>query len=175
MSKRYIVEKEFDHNGMKCVVTFSVSGHRCGYVGISKTHPLYGKDYDEHIDIKKEDVDKPVSGVFPLLGAILDDDERVRIEAYFNCHGGITYANGGKDSKYPIESDLWWFGFDCAHYEDGKDLKSAYKLFPEFREQITQTMAIENMYQIEGDVVRDLDYVTESCIELADQLAEFTQ
>lgn len=61
-------------------------GHRCGYVGISKNHPLYGKDYSDYLEIKKADVgDREVSGIFPLLGACLDEDERIRIEAYFSA------------------------------------------------------------------------------------------
>ena len=76
MAKKYIVEKEFNHNGLKCVVTFSNMGHRCGYVGVPKWHPLYGKDYMDYLDINKEDIEgKEVSGVFPLLGALIDEDE----------------------------------------------------------------------------------------------------
>ena len=96
----YIVEHEFEHAGYKCVVTFSAMGHRCGYVGIPKNHPLYGKDYTDHLEIKKADVgDRKISGAFPLIGAYLDKDERIRIEAYFTCHGGITYSviYGGLD------------------------------------------------------------------------------
>jgi hypothetical protein len=37
MNDRYIVEREFEHAGYKCVVTFNVMGHRCRYVGIPKT------------------------------------------------------------------------------------------------------------------------------------------
>lgn len=37
---RYIVEQEFEHAGYKCVVTFNVMGHRCGYVGIPKKPPF---------------------------------------------------------------------------------------------------------------------------------------
>ena len=44
---RYVVEQEFEHAGYKCVVTFNVMGHRCGYVGIPKSHPLYGKEYSD--------------------------------------------------------------------------------------------------------------------------------
>ena len=81
-------------------------GHRCGYVGIPKNHPLYGKEYSDYLEIKKADVgDRKISGIFPLLGACLDKDERIRIEAYFSCHGGITFADGGENSNYPIESD----------------------------------------------------------------------
>lgn len=67
MSGRYIVEREFEHAGYKCVVVFQSLGHRCGYVGIPITHPLYGKGYDECPDI--------------------------------SCHGGLTYADGGKNSN----------------------------------------------------------------------------
>ena len=49
---RYIVEREFEHAGYKCVVTFNVMGHRCGYVGIPKNHSLYGKEYSDYLEIK---------------------------------------------------------------------------------------------------------------------------
>ena len=113
MNDRYIVEREFEHAGYKCVVTFGAMGHRCGYVGVPKIHPLYGKGYDDYLEIKKSGIgNREISGIFPLLGACLDEDERIRIEAYFQCHGGITYAGGGENSEYPIKSDLWWFGFE---------------------------------------------------------------
>lgn len=84
MGDRYIVEREFEHSGYKCAVTFGVGGYRCGYVGIPKNHSLYGKDYSDYLEIKKADVgDRKISGIFPLLGACLDKDERIRIEAYF--------------------------------------------------------------------------------------------
>ena len=173
MSKKYIVEKEFNHNGLKCVVTFCEMGHRCGQGGVPKWHPLYGKDYTDYLDIKKENVDKEVSGVFPLLNALLDEDDRIMIDAYFSCHGGITYSGGGKESTYPIQSDLWWFGFDCAHYNDGKDLDLAIKTFPEYAESIAKTKAFEEQYPTYGEI-RSTEYVAENCKELADQLAQFS-
>lgn len=104
---RYVVEQEFEHAGYKCVVTFNVMGHRCGYVGIPKNHPLYGKEYSDYLEIKKADVgDRKISGIFPLLGACLDKDERIRIEAYFSCHGGITFADGGENSNFYGGLDL---------------------------------------------------------------------
>ena len=51
MNKRYVVEKEFDYLGYKCVITFGYSGYRCGYIGIPKEHSLYGKLYDDYLDI----------------------------------------------------------------------------------------------------------------------------
>lgn len=37
-----------------------------------------------------------------------------------DVHGGLTYS--GCDGEYPIESDLWWFGFDTAHYGDNPEI-----------------------------------------------------
>lgn len=174
MAREYIVEREFEHAGYKCVVTFSAMGHRCGYVGVPKIHPLYGKGYNEHIEIKKFDIgDREISGIFPLLGACLDEDERIRIEAYFQCHGGVTFADGGENSKYPIESDLWWFGFDCAHAGDKADLNYAMQKFPDCQEVYRTRLLIENKYTIEDDVIRTEEYVADECKKLAEQLKEF--
>ena len=42
--KGYVIEKEFEHKGLKCVVLLLAIGHRCGYVGVPKEHPLYNVD-----------------------------------------------------------------------------------------------------------------------------------
>lgn len=37
------IEEKFAHNGLECIVVgYKAMGHRCGYVGIPKTHGLYG-------------------------------------------------------------------------------------------------------------------------------------
>lgn len=135
----HIVEKEFEHKGLKCVITFSYMGHRCGYVGVPKEHPLYNQDY------------------------------RNREISNLSCHGGVTYADGGVNSNYPIESDLWWIGFDCAHCCDGKDLDLALKKFPDK----AQSISMLKMFEIGSNIeVRSLEYVEENCKELAEQLSE---
>ena len=174
MNDRYIIEREFEHKGYKCVVVFQPMGHRCGYVGIPDAHPLYKKDYSSYLDIKKADIEgREVSCVFQLFLACLDDDERIQIDAYFQCHGGITYSGGGKGSSYPIESDLWWFGFDCAHAGDGKDLQFAYEKFPNEREHIAGMIDLEKRFPIHGETVRTEEYVAAECKRLAEQLKEF--
>ena len=170
-NKRYVVEKEFDYLGYKCVVTFNTMGFRCGYVGLPKEHCLFGKTYDDYLDIKKSDIEeKEISGVFPMLSLLLDEDERISIECYFNCLGGITYSNGGRKSNYPINSDLWWFGFDCAHAGDKADLNYAMQKFPNRQEEYRTRLLIENKYLIEDDVIRTEEYVAEECKKLAEQL-----
>ena len=174
MNDRYIVEREFEHAGYKCVVTFGTMGHRCGYVGIPKNHPLYGKGYDDYLEIKKSDIgDREISGIIPLFLACLDEDERIRIGAYFQCHGGITYAGGGENSEYPIKGDLWWFGFDCGHAGDKADLTYAMQKFPNRQEEYITRLLIENKYTIEDDVIRTEEYVADECKKLAEQLKEF--
>lgn len=75
---------------------FDQHGWGNGYVGVSKDHPWYGKDYDS-------------------------------INAH--VHGGLTFSNLGarlKGRKAFLEGaiskhlDLWWVGFDTAHYDDNQ-------------------------------------------------------
>lgn len=141
--ERYVVEKVFDHKDLKCVVTFCSNGWRCGYVGVPRSHRFYGKDYME-------------------VETLID---------YGNCHGGITYSSKDENSKYPIESDSWWFGFDCAHYGDGKDLDLAIRYFPNLTETLMKIKHCEDMFPT-YDEVRTCEYVVDNCISLANQLAE---
>ena len=141
--ERYVVEKIFDHKDLKCVVAFGSNGWRCGYVGIPRSHKFYGKEYTE-------------------IESQIDHGD---------CHGGLTFSSRSIGEKYPIESDLWWFGFDCAHYGDGKDLDLAIELFPHIAESLYKIKACEDMFPT-YDEVRSCEYVAESCISLANQLAE---
>lgn len=176
MADNYMVEREFEHAGYKCVVIFGALGHRCGYVGVPKKHLLYGKSYSDYLEIKKDDLkDREISGAFPFLYACLDEDERVRIEAYFQCHGGITFSNGGEGSNYPIKSDLWWFGFDCGHYDDGMDLELAYERFPNYRENLAIKIEFEKENHIYTGKICTEEYVSEECKKLAEQLKEFEE
>lgn len=45
--KPYKIEREWESSGLKCaVVQARERGHRCGYVRVPPTHPMYGMDYD---------------------------------------------------------------------------------------------------------------------------------
>ena len=116
--------------------------------------------------------DKKVSGVFALFLSCLDEDERIRIDAFFECHGGVTYSGGGENSNYPINSDLWWFGFDCAHFGDGKDLHYALEKFPEEKKLIEKRIEWELESPWDGEV-RTKEYVEKECMNLAGQLKVF--
>jgi hypothetical protein len=89
----HIVEKDWiTQAGLRAVVVLIDAGSpfswRCGYVGVPKTHPWFGKDYED--------------------------------EGPINCnvHRGLTYADNTLCVQL-YDTDLWWFGYDCAHSGDG--------------------------------------------------------
>lgn len=46
------IEREWTHAGLKCaVVVAREASHRCGYVRVPPTHPMYGKSYDETAEL----------------------------------------------------------------------------------------------------------------------------
>lgn len=108
--------------GYKAVVIESHMGHNCGYIGIPKFNPLYGKDYDEHCEflipfrelIKNMDIGK--RGIIPIF---CWDGEKACMDIIFNVHGGITYSR--TNNEYPVKSKLHWIGFDCAHGDDTRN------------------------------------------------------
>jgi hypothetical protein len=81
---------DFIHAGYSCFILRNQLGNLCGYVGIPQEHPSYGAD-PSNVDV--------------------------------DVHGGLTYAGkcNGHICHVPepgMPDDVWWFGFDCGHYED---------------------------------------------------------
>lgn len=84
--------------GYPCLIVRGPVGALCGYVGVPPSHPFYGKQYGH------------------------DAVEEISV------HGGLTFSDScAKDEKEhgvchipdPGEpEDIWWFGFDCAHFMD---------------------------------------------------------
>lgn len=171
----YKVESDFKYKGYRCVVIFGDMGWRCGYVGIPIGHSLYKKEYTDYLDIPKSELDGErldKRGVMPLFFAAFDDDERIRMDLYFNVHGSLTYS-GDNDGTYPVESNLWWLGFDCGHYGDGMDLN----LMEEYwgnDEYIKRRIEIEKEYPVHDYPVRSKKYVENECMSLVDQIIELT-
>lgn len=172
MSK--IVESEFTYRGYKCVTTFTDMGYRCGYVGIPEGHSLYGKQIASQLKVTLAELCNDESmnqvgnrGVWTLLGLPNDEEDQVSIGSYFAVHGGISFANGGKDSHHPIDSDYWWLGFDCGHYGDCPDYDLLEELFGD-NEMVKHRLEDKWLYQ-EAEV-RTLEYVQQNCRNLVDQI-----
>ena len=153
---------EFKYAGLQCCIRRNVNGggNLMGYVGVDKTHPWHGKDYQDQVhcdECKYRDIDHAKSGVVNVVCADLHINVKkqlVAIVLLLECHGGITYAGGGND--YPMDSDgLWWFGFDCAHPGD---------LVPYY----SHLFNFENV-----PVYRDVGFVTNVVNGMAEQLADY--
>jgi hypothetical protein len=123
--------------GLDCLIVRNHYGALCGYVGLPPGHRLYGRDYNDP--------------------AVYD--------AGLSAHCGITFADHCHDDDrgpgYGIchtpapgrPADVWWLGFDCAHWRD---------LVPGMQ------------YSYDGGVYRDFGYVTDCVTMLARELAAVT-
>jgi len=118
---------EWRHRGLPCMAIRATLGHWCGYIAVPPGHALYGRDYN--------DVDADV-------------------------HGGLTYAR--KCARHICHvprkgepENVYWFGFDCAHYSDLSPGIEARNGLPNFSKDSTY---------------RTLVYVKKQTNKLADQL-----
>lgn len=130
--KDFKVEAEWDIGELHCLAIFTKMGHRCGYVGVPKGHWLYGLGYSEE----------------KYFNAIED---------IISVHGGITFA----DCYEPVTADdYWYFGFDCAHYDDAPDLNAAYEYgFGEPWHSM-----------VDDGSIRTLEYVKKEITSMAEQI-----
>ncbi len=117
-----IKEREWTHDGLRCVVLFIGQSHRCGYVEIPPNHPWHKKDY--------MDVDASV-------------------------HGGLTFGGHGAAGHDLLDTEVLWFGFDCAHAGD----------------LLLGSINLTSGVFGRSDYFWNLDEVIEETEELADQVA----
>lgn len=155
----YQIEKDWiTKAGLRAVVILVTDlGHRCGYVGLTKKHPLYGIPYNEESAYlkfpEKENIGK--RGIL----AVICSNGKATPEVVFDVHGSITYS-GGRD--YPVKSDgLWWFGFDCGHLGDGREAS------------FHEISGLRNLYA--DDPIRDTEFCVQECESLAQQLVDRIQ
>ena len=73
-----------------------------------------------------------------------------------------------------MQSDLWWFGFDCAHWGDAYDFAEAKKQWADDPEVVTALETFERtMPQLTPAKQRTREFVRDECVRLAEQLAGF--
>ena len=90
--------RDFTHKGLQChIERHRTLKHLCGYVGISKNHPLYQRGYSENLCSHSGCYEHSVGSIFEV-------------------HGGLTFANEAYWQK--TKDGLWYFGFDCGHAGD---------------------------------------------------------
>lgn len=93
---------DFKNGDYALLVRFMEGGWRCGYIGVSSNSPLFGLAEDEYF-------------------------------GDFIPHGGITFSGhlSNNNSNTNINTDYWYFGFDCAHIRDANDIESRKSYFPD--------------------------------------------
>ena len=128
MGRKYVVEFNKDFKSL-CCVGIHYNSHRCGYVGVSRSHPLYGFHYSDRLPKELlyywEKVKTEPVGKRGIIDIFFLDDSNPHVGIIFDVHGGITFAASNEDN-YPVMTNekLWFFGFDCNHYNDFGNPKS---------------------------------------------------
>lgn len=170
MSKYYKIEKKWYYKNLPCAVIGVNVGHRCGYVGVPITHFLAGVEYHQHCEELKKAHTKALNGVIGkrgVLSLIPTTDNTYRPDFVFDVHGSLTFSQWGFGG-YPYPStNTWWFGFDCAHAGDAKDVE----LMDETHKDLERQFPVSTP----GDVVRTLEYCTNECESLATQIDKLTR
>lgn len=86
------------------------------------------------------------------------------------CHWGLTYAGNGNHFNGG-EDGLWWFGFDCGHYNDLTDYETAknYGLIND--KEYSVGMVFENILKEDEDIIlKDKEFVKDNCKMIVEQL-----
>lgn len=85
--------------GLPCLIVRGPLGALCGYVGVGPDHPWYGLRPHE---CPAGDLD--VHGGVNFASKCIEPEE-----------GELTICHVVEDGE---EDDVWWFGFDCGHFND---------------------------------------------------------
>ncbi len=141
-----VVEGGGEHRGYHYLITFTGTAHRCGYVAISKEHPLHGLDLVQHSAPEPYDI---------------------------SVHGGVTFHDESHlmQRLFPNEPHCndEWIGFDAAHAWDGKDWDKHAEYFGE--EKMKKLSSCFTFFD-RDEVVRSYDYMELECKNLINQLVE---
>jgi len=99
------IQWQDEATGLPCLLVRNAHfGNLCGYVGVPKTHPMYGET--DHDDLS-------VHGGITFSSTC---DKGALDEAHGICH----LPDPGEPD------DVWWLGFDCAHAGDVTAISEIY-------------------------------------------------
>lgn len=176
--------KRFTHKGYPCKIRrHEEMGHLCGYVGVPKSHILYGLSYGMKSRLLKKAMERVMNkptdmdtvGVGLLLNAMIGNIHPT-LENVVEVHGGVTFADFQRNSK------LWWIGFDCNHCNDLAPYMEDYSLgaiAKHLKVEIDSSFLGEMDRMANkmrrGKTYKNMDYVSEECRKLAEQFKEISE
>lgn len=144
-----------EHLGFEWEIVHNGRGNRCGYVKVLPGHPWFGKSYSCSHDWHYDGVPHECN----------DFDA--------NVHGGITFADYGKECATHGKADEWWVGFDCAHAGDAQDFDLPWTRYGADEQHAKDREREFNREMIGfGDTVKDTEYVKAECISLCEQASQ---
>jgi len=82
-----------------------------------------------------------------------------------DVHGGVTFEGS------LLKNGLYYYGFDCAHSGDGKDLS----LLTDEMRKVYEGLNLGYQGVLGQGVVRTKEYVENQCMYLADQLVKLVK
>lgn len=141
-----VIEGGSTYKDYEYLITFTRSGHRCGYVAL-KT-----KESDKFIEDAGKD-----EYYYPNL----------------DCHGGVTFfdENHGAKDLLPIPCNDIWIGFDAAHCDDGKCFNTAKRYFPNQVERISKLEQFYQGFDSFDDIThKSYEYMENECKGIIEQL-----
>lgn len=147
---------EWEYCGFKCLIVRGTQmKHLCGYVGLPKWHPYYGKNYNQCLlgcSGEVSDFHPLKERGIPQWKCTFDERDHPNLEGIIRVHGGLTFSQQGDGETW--DKDLWWLGFDCAHSQD---------LVPGMRVDYLEFGSRDVAY-------RNIEYVKKETMRLAEQL-----
>lgn len=160
----------FEASGLTCMVRrVPELGHLCGYVGVGRTHPLFEVDRTDLVPAPDTWTERPFDidehgaiDTFIALGHMHADEIPegfAPLNMLIGVHGGLTWSARVHDHTG------WWFGFDCAHFDD---------FSPGLAETIERA-GRDASFLREFGTYRTLDYVKHECATLAQQIADWSE
>ncbi|MFQ9545338.1 MAG: hypothetical protein ACLR02_10000 [Clostridium sp.] len=86
-----------------------------------------------------------------------------------DCHGGLTYSGFlGEENK-----EYWYFGFDCAHFGDGIDIKALRKYG--FKREVDiikkQELILGSLIELE-EPFKTQEFCEEQCHSIVEQIKQ---
>jgi hypothetical protein len=138
--------EQFKAFGLDCVIARNPAlFFWCGYVGVPKGHPLYGKEYDD------------IDGIVEVHGGLTYSSA---------CSGHICHTPAPGDPD-----ELYWLGFDCGHAFDTSPGMTA--LNKEMQDLMPERAELfKRMDRYSFGEYRDYTYVVGVTKSLAEQLSD---